>query len=93
MQWLTTKQVMEYFNVKDSRTITKFRRQGLKYIEIGSKDYRYDPKDIEEFEEHLKELAQEKVIQKNPIPKKHRSKSINVDFEKIRINKVLNRVI
>ena len=53
----------------------------------------FDNLDIEEFEEHLKELAQEKVIQKNPIPKKHRSKSINVDFEKIRINKVLNRVI
>lgn len=38
---LTTKQAMEYFNIKDSRTIAKFRREGLPYIEIGKKDYRY----------------------------------------------------
>ena len=58
--WLTTKQVMEYFNVKDSRTIAKFRKQGLKFIEIGSKDYRYKKEDVEEFAEHKIELAQEK---------------------------------
>ncbi|MCI8470361.1 MAG: helix-turn-helix domain-containing protein [Clostridia bacterium] len=93
MQYLTTKQVMEHFNVKDSRTITKFRRQGLKYIEIGTKDYRYDPKDIEEFEEHLKELAQEKVMQGNPIVRKRKSKTVNIDYEKLRANRMLNRVV
>ena len=45
------------------------------------------------FAEHLKELAQEKIIQQNPIPRKHKSKSIHVDFEKIRINRELNRVV
>jgi len=93
MQWLTTKQVMEHFNVKDSRTIAKFRRQGLKYIEIGSKDYRYDMKDVKEFEEHLKELTQEKMIKIYPIKRKHGCKTIDVDFEKIRINRELNRVV
>lgn len=90
---LTTKQVMQYFNVKDSRTITKFIKQGLKVIPIGVKDYRFKQEDVEEFAEHLKELAQEKIIQQNPIPRKHKSKTINVDFEKIRVNRVLNRVV
>lgn len=93
MQYLTTKQLMEHFNVKDSRTITKFRRQGLKYIEIGSKDYRYDPKDVEEFEKYLKESTQEKLIENYPIKQKRTCKTIDVDYEKIRANKILNRVI
>ena len=50
---LTTKEVMEYFNVKDSRTISKFIRQGLKVIPIGQKDYRFKQEDVEEFAEHL----------------------------------------
>lgn len=92
---LTTKQVMEYFQVKDRRTIMKFIRQGLKVIPIGTKDYRFKQEDVEEFAEHLKELAQEKIIQHNPIPikKKTKCKTINVDFEKIRINRELNRVV
>lgn len=90
---LTTKQVMGYFQVKDRRTIMKFIRQGLKVIPIGSKDYRFKQEDVEEFAEHLKELAQEKIIQQNPIPRKHKSKPIHVDFEKIRINRELNRVV
>ena len=93
MQWLTTKQVMEYFQVKDSRTIAKFRKQGLKFIEIGSKDYRYKLEDVEEFAEHKKELAQEKIIKQSPILRKHKCKTIHVDFEKIRINRELNRVV
>ena len=67
--WLTTKQVMQYFNVKDSRTIAKFRKQGLKFIEIGSKDYRYKKEDVEEFAEHKIELAQEKIRSIYPIKK------------------------
>lgn len=90
---LTTKEAMEYFNVRDSRTITKFIRQGLKVIPIGPKDYRFEQKDLEEFKEHLKELAQEKIIKQNPIPRKHKCKTANVDFEKIRVNRVLNRVV
>lgn len=90
---LTTKQAMEYFQVKDYKTISKFIRQGLKVIPIGARDYRFKQEDLEEFAEHLKELAQEKIIQQNPIPRKHKSKSIHVDFEKIRINRELNRVV
>jgi len=90
---LTTKQVMEYFQVKDSRTIMKFIKQGLKVIPIGSKDYRFKQEDVEEFAEHLKEQAQEKIIQENPIPRKHRSKTTTIDFEKIRVNRVLNKVV
>lgn len=90
---LTTKQVKQYFNVKDSRTIMKFVKQGLKVIPIGSRDYRFKQEDVEEFAEHLKELAQEKIIQQNPIPRRHKSKTIHIDFEKIRINRELNRVV
>lgn len=90
---LTTKQVMEYFNVKDSRTITKFINQGLKVIPIGEKDYRFKQEDLEEFTEHLKEQAQEKRIKDNPIPRKHKNNNTKVDFEKIRANRIFNRVI
>lgn len=90
---LTTKQVMEYFNVKDSRTITKFIKQGLKVIPIGAKDYRFKQEDVEEFAEHLKELAQKEVIQIKPIERKTKCKTMNIDYEKIRINKQLNRVV
>lgn len=91
--WLTTKQVMQYFNVKDSRTIAKFRKQGLKFIEIGSKDYRYKQEDVEEFAEHKIELAQEKIRSIYPIKRKTKCKKMNVDYEKIRINRELNRVV
>ena len=90
---LTTEQVMQYFNVKNSRTIAKFRNQGLKFIPIGSKDYRYKQQDIEEFAEHLKDLAQEKIIQTKPIRRKARSRTLNIDYEKRRINLELNKVV
>lgn len=93
MQWLTLEQVKERFQVKDNRTIVvKFVRQGLKFIKIGTQ-YRFDLKDIEEFEEKLKNEEQEKLIQIYPIKKKRKSKTLNVDFEKMRINRELNRVV
>ena len=93
MQWLTLEQVKERFQVKDNRTIVvKFARQGLRFIKIGTQ-YRFDLKDIEEFEERLKNEEQEKLIQIYPIKKKKKSKTLNVDFEKMRINRELNRVV
>ena len=89
MQWLTIEQVKNRFQVKDNRTITvKFAKMGLKFIKIGNK-YRFDLKDIEEFEEKLKEEQQEKLIEIYPIKRKSKSKTIQVDYEKIRANKVL----
>lgn len=90
---LTTKEAMQYFNVKDSRTISKFIRIGLKVIPIGKKDFRFKQEDLEEFAEHLKELAQEKIIQVNPVKRKAKHKTLNVDYEKRRINLELNKVI
>lgn len=93
MQWLTLEQVKERFQVKDNRTIVvKFARQGLRFIKIGTQ-YRFDLKDIEEFEERLKNEEQEKLMQIYPIKKKRQSKTLNVDFEKMRINRELNRVV
>lgn len=90
---LTTKEAMQYFNVKDSRTISKFIKQGLKVIPIGQKDFRFKQEDVEEFAEHLKELAQEKVIQINPIKRKRKNMTLNVDYEKRKINLELNKVV
>lgn len=90
---LTTKQVMEYFQVKDSRTISKFIKQGLKVIPIGTKDFRFKQEDVEEFAEHLKEQAQEKMIQIYPIKKKAKYKTVDIDFEKRKINLTQNRVV
>lgn len=85
-QLLTTKEVANYFKVKETTVTQKFIKMGLKYIPIGKRDYRYSPKDVEEFAEHLKELAQYKLIKTIPIKRKTRSKKINFDLEKRRIN-------
>ena len=90
---LTTKQVAEYFGVSVQTVTQKFIKQGLKVIPIGQRDYRFDQKDVEEFAEHLKELAQEKIIQSNPIKRKYPHKTLAIDFEKMRINRELNRVV
>lgn len=90
--YLTLEETKKHFRVKDNRTIIKFTQQGLKFIKIGTQ-YRFDLKDIEEFEERLKNKEQEKLIQIYPIKKKRKSKTLNVDFEKIRINRELNRVV
>ena len=93
MQWLTLEEVKKRFKVKDNRTITvKFVKQGLKFIKIG-KQYRFDLKDIEEFEQRLKNEQQEKIIQIYPIKKKNKCKTINVDYEKRKINLTQNRVV
>lgn len=95
MQWLTLEQVKERFQVKDNRTIiVKFAQEGLKFIKIGSL-YRFDIKDIEEFEQKLKNEQQERLIQKYPtkIKRKVTCKTVNVDFEKRKINLTQNRVV
>ena len=93
---LTTEEVKHYFQVKDTRTIKKFIKQGLKYIPIGTRDYRFERKDVEEFAEHLKELAQQELLEIYPIKKirqRRKSKTINLDYEKLRINRELNKVV
>lgn len=93
MQWLTLEEVKQRFKVKDNRTITvKFAKQGLTFIKIG-KQYRFDLKDIEEFEQRLKNEQQEKIIQIYPIKKKNKCKTINIDYEKRKINLTQNRVV
>lgn len=88
---LTTKDVAEIFKVKE-RTITqKFIKQGLKYFPIGQKDYRYDLKDVEEFKKQQMELANE--ITNKPIKSKYKSRHLTLDFEKMKINKQLNKVV
>lgn len=93
MQWLTLQQVKDRFQVKDTRTITvKFAKMGLKSIKIGNK-YRFDLKDIEEFEEKLKEQQQEKLLQIYPIKQRRGYKTVNVDYEKKKINLTQLRVV
>ena len=90
--YLTLEETKKHFKVKDNRTIIKFTQQGLKFIKIGTQ-YRFDLKDIEKFEERLKNEEQEKLMQIYPIKKKRKSKTIDFDFEKMKINKELNRVV
>lgn len=93
MQWLTLQQVKDRFQVKDTRTITvKFAKMGLKSIKIGNK-YRFDLKDIEEFEEKLKEQQQEKLSQIYSIKQKRGYKTVNIDYEKKKINLTQLRVV
>lgn len=93
MQWLTLEEVKKRFRVKDNRTIVvTFAKQGLKFIRIGTR-YRFDLKDVEEFEEKLKDEQQEKILDIYPIQRKRKHKTTHVDFEKRRINLTQNRVV
>lgn len=93
MQWLTMEQVKDRFQIKDTRTITvKFAKKGLKFIKIGNK-YRFNLKDIEEFEEKMKEEQQEKLIEIYPIKQKRKCKTVNIDYEKRKINLTQLKVV
>lgn len=89
---LTMEEVKQYFKVKDTRTIVKFINEGLKCFKIGAKDYRFAPKDIKEFVE-IKTLESQETLEIKPIKRKIRSKTINVDFQKRKINLELNKVV
>ncbi len=52
---LTTKEVAEYFQVSSDTVLVILIKKGLKYIPVGAKDYRYNKKDVLEFEEMIKE--------------------------------------
>lgn len=90
-QLLTMEQVKERFQVKDNRTIKNFLKQGLRFIKIG-KEYRFDTKDVEDFMEQQKNIAQE-LIEIKPIKVKKKFKTIDIDFEKRKINLTQMKVI
>lgn len=89
---LTMEETKQFFRVKDNRTIHKFIKQGLKCFKVGPRDYRFDPQDIKKFVETQKELNQEDLEIK-PIKRTAKSKTINVDFQKRKINLEMNKVI
>ncbi len=90
---LTTEEAMQYFQIKDSRTMTKFRKQGLKCFKIGSKDYRYRKEDMQEFIQNQIEADQQEIEQIYPIKRKARCRAVNIDYEKRKINLQLNKVV
>ena len=90
-QLLTTEQAMKLFQIRDTRTMTKFRQRGLKCFKIGNKDYRYRAKDIEEFLENEIQVSQFEMIKTTPIKKKVKHRTI--DLQKRRINLELNKVV
>lgn len=59
---------------------------------FGTRDKRFDPKDVKEFVEIQKEVAQD-TLEIKPIKGKTKSKTINVDFQKRKINLEMNRVV
>lgn len=91
-QLLTIEETKQYFRVKDNRTIHKFIRQGLKCFKVGTRDYRFDIQDIKEFVEIQKQLAQD-TLKINPVKRKVKHKTLNVDFQKRKINLEMNRVV
>lgn len=90
---LTSEQAMKYFQIKDSRTLTKFRKMGLKCFKVGSKDYRYRLEDIKEFIQNQIEEAQQEMIQIYPIKRKAKCKTVDIDFQKRKINLEMNKVV
>lgn len=61
-------------------------------FQFGTRDKRFDPKDVKEFVEIQKEVAQD-TLEIKPIKRKTKSKTINVDFQKRKINLEMNRVV
>ncbi len=51
---LTTQDVADYFGVNPTFVTQKFCREGLKYIKLSQRDFRYNKKDVLEFEEKIK---------------------------------------
>lgn len=89
---LTIDEAKQFFRVKDTRTIQKFVKQGLKCFKVGQREWRFSKRDILEFVERQKEISQMEIdIQ--PVKRKTRHKQANVDFEKRKINLEMNRVI
>lgn len=89
---LTIEETKQFFRVKDNRTIHKFIRQGLKCFKVGTRDYRFDIQDIREFVETQKQLLQD-TLEIKPMKRKTKNKTINVDFQKRKINLELNKVV
>lgn len=90
---LTTKQVAEKFQVC-SRVITqKFIKEGLKFIKVGTKDYRFVERDVDEFIEIKKQLAEQELDPIKPIKRKTKCRTLNIDYQKRKINLELNKVV
>ena len=60
---------------------------------FGPREKRFDPKDILEFVEAQKQAEQFKLEEIMPIRKKVKSKTMNIDFQKKKINLETNRVV
>ena len=90
---LTIEEVKSYFKVKDNRTIKKYIKMGLKFIPLGKKDIRFDAKDVQDFAENIKTIAQEELMIINPIKRKTKHNTVNIDFQKRKINLEMNKVV
>lgn len=62
-------------------------------FQFGTREKRFDPKDILEFVEIQKQAEQFKLEEIMPIRKKVKSKMMNIDFQKKKINLEMNRVV
>ena len=82
----TMEETKKYFRVESDRTIHKFITQGLKVFKIGSKDYRFNIKDIKEFEEIQKQANQAEMVKIEPIKRKAVHKKLDIDYQKRKIN-------
>ncbi len=61
-------------------------------FQFGTREKRFDPKDILEFVEIQKQVGQFELDIK-PIKRKSKCKTINIDFQKRKINLEMNRVV
>lgn len=61
-------------------------------FQFGTREKRFDPNDVKEFVEIQKQVAQE-TLEIKPIKRKAKCKTINVDFQKRKINLEMNRVV
>lgn len=56
---LTTKQVAQIFGVDNRTVLYNFIPKGLKFLKVGSRDYRFVHEDIERFIEEQKQQEEQ----------------------------------
>ena len=61
-------------------------------FQFGTREKRFDPKDVLEFVEIQKQVGQFELDIK-PVKRKSKCKTINIDFQKRKINLEMNRVV
>lgn len=61
-------------------------------FQFGTRDKRFDPKDVRDFIE-IKKMEVQENLEIKPMKRKTKCRTVDIDFQKRKINLELNRVV